>query len=432
MKAQPTSNPTVVTEGQFGSDLKAKIRQIILAEQARQMVAETCIRVEARNGRVQFPGTDQFYATDQESVCVVATDDRLFKGFIEVALPRLFKVLLQGDSEPSVAMSGVARGMGPPAYKLTALGRQIVQCCAQYREDWSAGYANHTFYPVTTVMLRAMKRYAFAIDQWASYGASQAPELVRLLDRLTRFVRRACGTRRFTRAVKAHERKAQRNFESAREYVYHLAAKASRLLILRIDLYWHPHFDAEKAGTEIKGLLRWLQSKACKRNLLPGYLGRLIKFEYGLVRGPHWHLMVFCDGNLQRHGGYLTQKLGEMWARRTGQGPGSYYNCWVDRAKHDYDGLGVLELDDWEKMVGLRCALHYITKRDGVLKLTGDKAQDFRRSECRKGGSNRGRPRQHDDSLALLKRMLGGKRSKYPPGFEPHSRSHPLRRVQAA
>lgn len=102
MKAKPTSNPTVATEGQFRSDVNAKIRQIILAERARQMVAETCIRVEARNGRVQFPGTDQFYATDQESVCVVATDDRLFKGFIEGTLPRLFKVLLQGDSKPSV------------------------------------------------------------------------------------------------------------------------------------------------------------------------------------------------------------------------------------------------------------------------------------------------------------------------------------------
>jgi hypothetical protein len=394
------------------------------------MIAETCIRVEARNGLVQMPRTDQYYATDQEWVWFTGTDDRLFKDFTEGALPKLHKALLQDNSKPCVPVSGMHRDVQPLAYKLTALGRQIVQCCAQYRQDWGVAYADHAFYPVTTVMLRAMKCYANSIDQWANQDASQAPELVGLLEKLTRFVRRACGTRRFTNELMSHERKAQDNFNSAREYIYHLAAKASRLLTLRIDVYWPPHFNAEKAEKEINGFLRWMRGKACRRNLLPGYLGRLIKCENGAVRGMHWHLMVICDGNLQRNGGYLSQKLGEMWARRTGQGPGSYYNCWADRAKYDYDGLGVLELDDWEKMVGLRQALHYVTKQDGVLKLTGDKVQNFRRSERKKGGSNRGRPRQHDDSLRLLKRMLGGKRSKYPPGLEPQPRSGHLLSAQ--
>ncbi|GAB1594738.1 YagK/YfjJ domain-containing protein [Lysobacter claricitrinus] len=404
----------------------SKIRHIVLAEQAREMIAETCIRVEARNGLVRVPHTNQYYATDQEFVWFTGTDDRLFKDFTEGAMLRLHKALLQDDSRPCAPAPRMQRGVQPMAYRLTVLGRKIVQCCSQYRQDWSVMYANHAFHPVTTVMLRAMKRYAFSVNQSASEGATQATELVRLLEQLTRFVRRACGSRRFTNELTAHERKAQDNFASARELIYHLAARHSRLLILRVDLYWPPHCEAGKAQKEINGFLRWLRGKACKRNLLPGYRGYVIKCENGMVRGMHWHLMVICDGNLQRNGGYLTHQLGEMWARRTCQGPGSYYNCWADRAKHDYDGLGVVELDDWEKMVGLRKALHYLAKQDCVLKVSGDKGQNFRRSEITKDRGNRGRRRNADDSLRLLRRMLGGKRSKYPAEFKPQPRScHP-------
>jgi hypothetical protein len=276
---------------------------------------------------------------------------------------------------------------------------------------------------VTTVLLRAMKCYARSIAEWTSAGATQAPELIRRLERLTRFVRRACRTKRFKKALKAHERKAQGNFNSARELIYDMAAKHSRLLFLRADLYCPSCFDAERTEKEINGLIRWLRSKACERNLLPGYLGYIIKRENGLVRGVHWHLLVICDGNLQRNGEYLTREIGEMWARRTGQGPSSYHNCWADRAKYEYDGLGVLELDDWDQMVGLRRILHYLSKQDCVLQLATGMGQNFRTSEHKKGGRSGGRPRRNDDSLKLLRRALDGTRSKYPLGFDPRSRS---------
>lgn len=396
------------------------------------MLAETCVRMKTRNGLVQMAGTDQYYATDQESVWFT-TEDLLFKGFTENALPMLHKALLHDKGGVCARASGICSGGHPQAYKLSVLGRKIVQCCNQYRVDWGVAYANHVFNPVTAVMLRAMKRYAPSIVQWENQGAAQAPELARLLEKLARFVRRACRTRHFINELKAQERKAQDNFNSAREFICHLADKHSRLLILRLDLYCAPYFDVIKAEKDVNGWLRWLRGKACKRNLLPGYLGYVIKCETGAVRGMHWHLMVICDGNLQRNGGYLSQKLGEAWARHTGQGPGSYYNCWADRAKYDYDGLGMLELDDWEKMVGLRKALHYLTKQDCVLKVIGDKGQCFRRSERKKVGCSRGgRPRRRDDSLGLLKRMLGGKRSKYPPGFEPQLRLGRLPSARAA
>lgn len=415
------------------SPLTSKIQKIVRAEQDRERIAETLIRMESRNGLVRIPRTGQYHCTDRESVWLAGTDDHLFKEFAEVTLSRIHKALLQNEDRPCLPIANKRRVAQPLAYRLTVLGRQLVQCCSQYREEWAVAYANHVFHPVTTVLLRAMRRYAIGIGQQVSQKASQTPELARLLERLVRFVRRTCGTWRFVNALAAHERQAQDNFESGREFTYHLAGKHSRLLILRIDLYYRPYYDAGKAIKEINGFLRWLRGRACKRNLLPGYLGFIIKCENGLVRGMHWHLMVICDGNLQQSGGYLTQQLGEVWACRTGQGLGAYYNCWVDRAKYDYDGLGVLGLDDWERMAGLRAALYYMSKQDCVLKPTNDKVKNFWRSPiCEKAGKKRGKPRLQNNTMKLLMRMLGGKRSKYPPGIGVRSQAYRLMVQDAA
>ncbi|CAD2249611.1 YagK/YfjJ domain-containing protein [Xanthomonas arboricola] len=401
------------------SPLKSTIQKIVRAEQDRERIAETVIRMESQNGLVQMPRTGQYYCTDQDSVWFTGTDDHLFKEFAEVTLSRIQKALLQNEDRPCLPIAIKRRDAQPLAYKLTALGRQLVQCCAQYREEWAVAYANHVFHPVITVLLRAMRRYAIRIGQQVSQNVPQTPELARLLERLVRFVRRACGTWRFVNALAAHEKQARDNFDSGREFIYHLAAEHSRLLILRIDLYYRPYYDAEKAIKQINGFLRWLRERACKRNLLPGYLGFIIKCENGLVRGMHWHLMVICSGNQQQCGGYLTQKLGEVWACRTGQGLGAYYSCWADQSKYDYNGLGVMGLGDWEKMAGLRAALYYMSKQDCVLKVTNDKVKNFWRSPIpKKAGKKRGKPRLQGNDLKLLKRMLGGRRSKYPQGLE--------------
>ena len=426
-----TPNPPLEAETEQGmaKDIPALVQQvkkIIRAEQERHNIAEKYIRVESRNGFVQVPRTSVYLPTERESVWIVGTDDHVFKDFIEGPLSRLHTALMKDERLPCVnAQIPLFRG-GPKSagYGLTRLGRHIVECCRQYHEDWGVAHVNHVFRPAITVMLRAMRRYATRIGQEAigSNRTTHSPELARLLHKLTRFVRRACGSWKFINAENDYGKQAQDNFDSAREFIYHLAGKHSRLLIIRIDLYYQPYYESEKANREINNFLRWLRSKACKRNLLPGYCGFIIKRENGIVRGTHWHLMVICDGNLQRNAGYLTRMIGEAWAKRTSQGRGSYHNCYADRAKYEFDGLGLLNLDDWERMAGLRVALHYMTKQDCVLKASNDKVKNFWRSTMRVWpGKKRGKPRLQDDSLKLLRRMLGGKRSKYPPGFDsPH------------
>ena len=408
------------TPPEMDSDVRRRVIAIVKAEAARQDRAEKLVLVESQNGYVHLPRSEQRIRTDRTALLLPGTDDHVFKEFIEGPLRKVEKSF-NGRDTGAWTLTEASLGLGSRrtrAYRFTALGRAIVHCCSHYREEWGLAYVNHVFSPSVSVLLRALKRYAARINL-AAHGAkriSGSGVLATLMNRFGRFVQRVFAHWPFINANRGFVRQARENFNSARDLIYQLAGKHSRLLLLRIDLYYKPYYQSLEANQHIHNFLRWIRGAKCKRGLLPAYLGFIIKRENGIVRGMHWHLMVICDGNLQHSGGYLSQMLGEEWARRTGQGAGSYYNCNSDREKYEYDGLGVLNLDDWQKMAGLRAALYYMSKQDCVLKVSNDKVRNFWRSPIRRDDvQKKGRPRMDSESLALLRRMLGGKRSKYPP-----------------
>ena len=402
--------------------LREAIQRVLAAEASHEDHAEKYIEVYAEGGFVRLPGINEFLPTDLDSISFRGTDDHVFKDYIEKSLWPIFEALTEGSGAAWSRIRQPRSATDPriAACKLTTLGTAILDCCREYDPRWAVAYTHHVFHPIPTVMFRAMRRHATALAQRVPHGTSIVidPGTLHLLDRLLRFVRRVSRTWKFINALRECEQQAESNFASARDFIIGLAKDHSKLLILRIDLYWRPGHDIARGRDHIKKFLRWLRSEKCEKTL-PAYLGFIIKEESGLIRGMHWHVFVVADGNLQCRAGYLTRQLGDEWARRTGQGRGCYHNCYSKRARYQANGLGVMGLYDWEKMLGLRRALFYITKRDCILMVNNDKTKHFWRSPDKPGqATRRGRPRASQDSLRLLKRMLGGKRSKVPPGME--------------
>ncbi|MBN8263141.1 MAG: hypothetical protein J0M21_00630 [Xanthomonadales bacterium] len=417
-------------EFQPPTELELAIREIVKAEDRLEHVTETVTFVEAVGGKVRIPRTMASIATDQPGISLAGLGDHEFKTFIEGPLLALFETITKGERKPCRPIRTTSRlgQLLEPSYELSRLGQRIIACCQLYQSVWSIAYVNHVFHPTVTVMLRAMRTYADVIKRHGEPGVqvTQQRALVVALQRLLRFVRRVAKDWRFINALRAHERQEQDNFSSARDFLYHQAGAHSKLLILRIDLYFKPYYDVQRADKAVHDFLRWLRGKACKRTLLPGYLGFMIKRENGLIRGMHWHLMVVCNGNEQRSADFLTRQLGEHWMRRTGQGPGAFHNCYPDRKRYLFNGLGLVTLDDVEKLAGIRAAIWYMSKQDCVIKATSNKERNFWRSPIpRQARQKLGRPRASSDPLKLVQRMLGGKRSKYPPGFAP---VHPVHR----
>lgn len=410
------------------TSVEAAIRDALRREDRQEDFAERLSYVYAENGRVRIPRSNTYIETDKDRILLHGTDDHVFKDFIEGPLRKLFDAIVGSkDGAWQDANPGRRPGLIPgPAVSLTKLGRMILQVCKSYEPHWGVAFIHHEFHPKVKVMLRAMRSHALHIC-WLGgpmKGITHDTQLILAVNRVVRFVRRIANSWAFVNALKAHERQEQDNFNSAREFIYHCASDHAKLLILHIDLYFKPYHDVEGADEAVDGFLRWLRSPACKRNLLPSYLGFLVKRENGLIRGMHFHVMVICKGGEQQSAYYLTRQLGEQWAKRTGQGPGSYHNCYADRNKHEFNGLGVLTLDDWQRMAGLRAAIWYMSKQDCVIKATNSKTKNFWRSPIpAKARKKLGRRRADADSLQLLRRMLGGPRSKYPPGIDPKGRN---------
>lgn len=419
------SQQVISGEPEEATPLEIAIRNVVRREQRQEDFAEKCTYVYAENGKVYIPRSKSYVTTDQERMFLVGTDDFVFKNYIEGPLRELFDVITSSERGTWREFKGVRRGVVLPGmtYELTKLGQKILHVCCSYEPHWAGVFIHHEFHPKVKLALRAMRTYACIISRLGDpmKAITQDRQLVQALDRVVRFVRRVAKSWPFINALKAHERQAQDNFESGREFLYYAAEGHSKLLILRIDLYYKPYYDVAGADNAAHSFLRWLRSPACKRNVLPSYLGFLVKRENGLIRGVHYHVMVVCKGNEQHSAYYLTRLLGEHWATITGQGPGSFHNCYADKDVYEangFNGLGVLTLDDWEKMAGLRAALHYMTKADCVIKATNSKVKNFWRSPIpKKVRKKLGRPRASADPLKLLRRMLGGKRSKYPPGL---------------
>ena len=417
------AQPPLQDEPVWPTPLELRIKEILKAEGHQEYFAEAVTYVGTVNGKVRIPRSKAYIPTDQPGIALTGLDDHEFKIFVEGLLSALFDRIAQSDRKPyrAIAPPRIGRFAGP-TFELSQLARQIVMCCRLYKAEWNVAYMHHVFNPKLTVMLRAMKTYAEVIRRNGDpdRNITQSEALVVGLRRLVRFVRRVAKAWRFINAVKTHERQEQDNFNSARDFIYHQASMHSKLLVLRIDLYFKPYYDVARADKAVHDFLRWLRGKACKRTLLPGYLGFMIKRENGLIRGMHWHLMVLCDGNEQRSADFLSRQLGEHWMRRTGQGPGAYHNCYSDRKRYLFNGLGLVTLDDVEKLAGIRAAIWYMSKQDCVIKATSNKERNFWRSPIpRQALKKLGRPRASSDPLEFVRRMLGGTRSKYPPGFKP-------------
>lgn len=358
------------------------------------------------------------------------SDDQLLLDFMPT-LQRLYDCIMANDERPVKSLEN--KKFVRPVYELTKVGREIQNACKEFaaREDerrhWQQIYAHHRFHPIVGVMLGAVMRWWSPICNWWNPKpiVVEYDEDAKAVEGLNQFVddvRQVCRSQAFRNILHDHGRKAQDNFRSACDLIIALFRRRSRLLILRIDLYFRPDAKgwgySEAADEAMDLYLRDLR----EGRIVPDFLKFIIKRENGVCRGMHYHLMAVLDGHERQSAYHLTAMLGEAWTKRVGADKGSYFNCYASKHRYRYNGLGKVHVSDTEKLIGLRIALCYMSKQDSVLEVDDAKGKNFWRSLMPKIPTPRGAPRKHGDGMELVERILGGKRSLYPPGFVPHKK----------
>ena len=322
-------------------------------------------------------------------------------------LAKMAKKIAANDAAPITQ----SQQHGRLVYSLTPLGKAVKALCDGFDPALSRRYAHHEFNPWIKVMMVACRRWGK--DQCFCkpvQGDGLAPVDRIAMDRMVDFVRRVCRSKGFKRQNDNTARLARKDFRSACAYFITRFALCSRLLILRIDLYyrdegkgWAYTEDAERAFENFIRALR-------EGRIVPDVCGWVCRREEGPVRGMHYHILLAMDGHKHKDTFGFTQKVGEHWVEHC-TGPnklGSFFNCYARRGEYRFNGLGLVHISDWKKLLGLRAALRYVTKGDYLIKVKGkgDAGKNFRRGmKIAPPAIKQGAPREYDMSVVM--RILG-------------------------
>ncbi|MBK3338667.1 inovirus Gp2 family protein [Burkholderia pseudomallei] len=223
-------------------------------------------------------------------------------------------------------------------------------------------------------------------------------------------IRERGRARSFADTLKPYTRLAAKNYGSLLELIRALFRKHHRLLVIRVDFEYgkaHRSVSFSKVRKHGEALVRYLKRvQHRKRNVYKGYV---LKLEYGLQRGWHFHGLIFLDGDVVHGDVHYGKMFGEHWKTTTTKGMGAYYNCNANAQKYGKDcGIGIVESDN----VGRRYALEthvagYLTKPDfyaPMMKVEGKRL--FFRSEVPKTPAvKRGRKRTMPDVVPVLDKM---------------------------
>ncbi|MFJ3483535.1 inovirus-type Gp2 protein [Pseudomonas sp. NPDC090202] len=223
-----------------------------------------------------------------------------------------------------------------------------------------------------------------------------ASDLVDYLNNIVREIREGGSSASFKAALKSYLRPVRENYKELTSYVQSLFDAKARMLVVRVDLSYLERY--RKSGSEISAT----QAGAHRRKLLDvlqkgGYgplEGYAWKFEKGVRKGLHFHMLLFFDGSKVRQDVVLGRMIGELWSSVITEGAGSYYNCNAFKEKYECRGIGMVRYDDSKAMEGLDRIVTYMTKLDEYFKLSVQGVRSFGKGIMPvKPGITRGRPR---------------------------------------
>jgi hypothetical protein len=266
------------------------------------------------------------------------------------------------------------------------------------------------FNPRITVALHAFQ-VALPTLRWHGRVTLDVNEAAvrRVLDHLLRSIRRICRSRRFKYLENNYRQNARLRLRDASKYMADLFAHNSRLLILRVDLYFRPvngeWVDTAVAGRSIKRYMRALREE----RIVPDVRGWLARLENGFRRGIHVHLLIAMDGHKHREAASWSRVLGDTWVNKFSGGYGAYFNCYTRKGWYRFNGLGLVHISDHAKLLGVREALRYITKPD--FQIATGFVRNFRKGLPNRSGGfgKRGAPRKVEYNMSLVGQILGNR-----------------------
>jgi hypothetical protein len=208
--------------------------------------------------------------------------------------------------------------------------------------------------------------------KWDKTGAEIFNDMLQL-------IRQISDTIEFKKKVYARQYNGVRNYQSCLRYVDALFAGHSRFLVLRVDFGYRKGLGVTIAEAQ-HDIEHYLNNRRGNR-LFDTRIGYIIKLEFTVEKGPHFHCFFFLDGSMAFQDPYLAQEYCNYWMKLT-EGRGVFFNCNMKKHEYDYCGVGMIHHADTQMRANLLLPIRYITKSDQCVKVkVSPKSRTFWRGE---------------------------------------------------
>ena len=145
----------------------------------------------------------------------------------------------------------------------------------------------------------------------------------------------------FKRRVSDRRYQTKQNYKSIHQYASSLHDRYSRLLVVRVDLYYRMECQHLVGIHTVYQHLEMMRGAKCSHQLFKHLVGSAWCIEQGETRGYHLHTAYYFKGSEHQNDWYMAQQIGQLWERIT-QGLGTYHSCNTPTEKDKYDKLGML------------------------------------------------------------------------------------------
>lgn len=205
----------------------------------------------------------------------------------------------------------------------------------------------------------------------------------------------------FKKKIRSNRKSERKREVSTENYIEAFIQKHARLTVVRLDLYLAlDTYRVNYTKYFLKNMMVfWSQFRRdiTESKAIPNPEGFIGSFEYGHIRGFHFHVILIYDGSKHQRDIYIAEKIGEHWKNKITGGIGNYNNCNLKAGLGGYgdrNGIGRIDHYDKDKINNFRDAAYYLCKTDFALQAVLDNERTYFRGNTPKLGSARGRRRR--------------------------------------
>lgn len=250
----------------------------------------------------------------------------------------------------------------------------------------------------------------FGEDQdwdFACMDPEDGAQQVKLLNSVISNIRSEGKSEGFRKRFSDQERRVREDERSAAALLDAHFRKRNRILVLRVDL----GFDAPPSGMydPLQNSVSHGDVWAAREELVEylekifpkTLLGWVLRLEYGLDKGFHFHLLVLLNGRDHRADELLAKRIGVHWVEVITAQRGHYWNCHVHKdsfRRKGKLGIGMIRHHDWLGRRNLAHVASYLCKHDPFIEahVPAGAPTLWISAIPKEKADRRGRPRMHE------------------------------------